>query len=114
MYRCLKGGSLRLLSYSVAAALLTLLLTDAAATRAPSAGPATAAPADEGAINVVAQKLCQGEPIIGTRIAAKRKCDTPAQLERYREQARELIEEYRHRPCMAGTGAGDHDTTMPC
>jgi len=69
---------------------------------------------DQSEIQIVAQKLCRAEPVIGTRLAPKRKCDTPAQLAAYQRQARELIEEYRRRPCMAGTGAGESDQAMSC
>jgi hypothetical protein len=100
--------------WSIAAAVSLWLLIEGASAQAPSVTSTIQRPADEAAINIVAQKLCQGEPVIGTRLAAKRKCDTPAQLAHYREQAREFIEEYKRRPCMAGTGTGPNDTPMSC
>jgi hypothetical protein len=73
----------------------------------PAAASATPASADQQEINIVAQKLCRAEPIIGTRIAVKRKCDTPAQLKYFQQQAREIIEQYRHRPCAMGAESGE-------
>lgn len=104
---------MRLLSKIAVGVSLQLLLTGASA-QAPAAGTTAQASADEGRINIVAQKLCKGEPVVGTRLAPKRKCDTPAQLERYRAQAREMIEEYKRRPCMAGVGTGENDIAIPC
>ena len=93
---------------------LSLLLAKGGAAQAPS-GTSTAKEApDEKAINVVAEKLCRAEPIIGTRIPVRHRCDTPAELSQYRAQAREIIDQYRRRPCMAGTGSGENDATMPC
>lgn len=69
--------------------------------------PPPAPTQDQREIQIVAQKLCKAEPVIGTRLAPKRKCDTPAQLAAYQKQARELIEEYRRRPCMAGAEGGE-------
>ena len=111
------------LLFSVAACVsLTLFAVKGVSAQVPSgtsvieapSGSATKAPADERTINIVAEKLCHAEPIIGTRIAVKRKCDTPAQLAEYRQQAREIIEDYKRRPCVAGTGSGESDATMPC
>ena len=64
-------------------------------------------PPTQGEIQIVAQKLCKAEPVIGTRLAPKRKCDTPAQLAAYERQAREIIESYKQRPCMAGAEGGE-------
>jgi hypothetical protein len=64
-------------------------------------------PPTQGEIQIVAQKLCKAEPVIGTRLAPKRKCDTPAQLAAYQRQAREIIESYRQRPCMVGAEGGE-------
>jgi hypothetical protein len=58
-------------------------------------------------IDVIAKRLCKAEPVIGTRIAIKRKCETPAQLAAYQRQAREIIENFRRRPCMGGAEAGE-------
>lgn len=104
---------MRLLSNVPVALSLSLLLTPGAAAE-PATAPATQAPVDDRTINIVAQKLCRGEPVVGTRIAYKRKCDTPAQLAHYQAQAREIIEEYKRRPCMAGAGAGPNDVPLPC
>jgi hypothetical protein len=104
---------LRLLSNIAVAISLSLLLTEGASAHAPAAAPPTQAPADQQAIDIVAKRLCRGEPIVGTRIAIKRKCDTPAQLAQYQRQARELIEEYRHRPCMMGAESANNQP-MPC
>ena len=72
-----------------------------------AAASATVASADQREIEIVAQKLCRTEPVIGTRIAVKRKCDTPAQLKHFQQQAREIIEQYRHRPCAMGAEGGE-------
>ena len=102
---------------------LSLLLTTGASAQAPSGTtatqetsgkPATQASADERSITIVAEKLCRAEPIVGTRIPVRHRCDTPAQLAQYRQQAREIIEEYKRRPCVAGTGSGESDITLPC
>ena len=79
----------------------------------PAVASTTLASADQQEINIVAQKLCRAEPIIGTRIAVKRKCDTPAQLKYFQQQAREIIEQYRHRPCAMGAEGGEGQA-MPC
>jgi hypothetical protein len=102
---------LRLLSNIAVAVSLSLFLADGGAAQTPSVA---ATPSDDQAIEIVAKRLCRGEPVVGTRIAFKRKCDAPAQLRQFRQQARELIEEYRHRPCMMGTGAGPNDQPMQC
>ena len=104
---------MRLLSNIAVTASLSLLLAEAVPAETPAVPtPAQpAATADE--INIVAKKLCHGEPVVGTRIAFKRKCDTPAQLAQYQRQAREIIEEYRRRPCMAGAESGNNQP-MPC
>ena len=68
---------MRLLSNIAVAISLSLLLTEGASAHAPAAAPPTQAPADQQAIDIVAKRLCRGEPIVGTRIAIKRKCDTP-------------------------------------
>ena len=78
----------------------------------PAVASTTLASAEQ-EINIVAQKLCRAEPIIGTRIAVKRKCDTPAQLKYFQQQAREIIEQYRHRPCAMGAEGGEGQA-MPC
>jgi len=83
----------------------------------PASGQTSAAStvsADDPRIDIVAKRLCHAEPVIGTRIAVKRKCDTPAQLTQFRQQAREIIEDYKRRPCMAGTGGGENDSVLPC
>jgi hypothetical protein len=97
-----------------AAVSLWFLLVGGASAEAPSITSTTQAPADDAAINVVAEKLCRAEPVIGTRIAFKRKCDTPAQLAAFREQAREIIEQYRHRPCAMGVETGENSQVMSC
>jgi len=107
-----KDFSLRSLSNVIATVSLGLIL--GASAGAPAVTSPTQPPANEAEITVVAQKLCRAEPVIGTRIAVKRKCDTPAQLVQFREQAREIIEEYKRRPCMAGVGVGPNDTPMSC
>ena len=113
MLRLGKGDApVSLLSNIAVAISLSLLLTEGAFTQAPA--PPPQAPADQGAIDIVAKKLCRGEPIVGTRIAFKHKCDTPAQLAHYQRQAREIIEDYKRRPCMAGAGSGPNDKPMQC
>ena len=102
-----------MLSNIAVAISLSLLLAGPGSAQAPAAAPPTQPSADQQAIDIVAKKLCRGEPIVGTRIAVKRKCDTPAQLTYYQRQARELIEEYRHRPCMMGAEAANNQP-MPC
>ena len=100
---------------SVAACVsLSLLLTEIAYAQQAPKGAAAQATTNDKEINIVAQKLCQAEPIIGTRIPVRHRCDTPAELSQYRAQAREIIDQYRRRPCMAGTGSGENDATMPC
>lgn len=68
---------------------------------------------DEAAIDIVAKRLCQAEPIVGTRIPVPRKCNTPAQLRQFQAQAREMIENYRRRPCMMGAESANNKA-MPC
>jgi len=101
---------LRLLSNIAAAVSLSLFLADGGAAQTPSVA---ATPSDDEAIEIVAKRLCRGEPVVGTRIAFKRKCDTPAQLAQYQRQAREIIEEYRRRPCMMGAESGNNQP-MTC
>ena len=117
-----KERPLHLRSNIALAISLSLLATDGALAQAPAAapatqplaaGPPTQAPVDQQSIDVVAKKLCRGEPVVGTRIAFKRKCDTPAQLAYYQRQAREIIEDYKRRPCMAGAESGENKL-MPC
>ena len=77
-------------------------------------GAASASTPDTSEINIIAKKLCQAEPIVGTRIPVPRKCNTPAQLRQYQAQARELIESYRQRtPCLMGMESGEGNA-MPC
>jgi hypothetical protein len=109
-----RGLPLRSVLNIAATVSLSLLLAAGASAEAPSAASTNQTPEDQEAINIVAKRLCRGEPVVGTRIAFKRKCDTPAQLAQYQRQAREIIEEYRHRPCMMGTGAGPNDVPMQC
>ena len=71
---------MRLLSYIALTVSLSLVLAESASAETPSVGSTTHAPADDGAINIVAQKLCRAEPVVGTRIAFKHKCETPMQL----------------------------------
>ena len=99
-------------SIAVLAAAAIITSTTAAA---KSPAPATpVSPEVQQQIDIVAKRLCKAEPVVGTRLAVKRKCDTPAQLVAYQRQAREIMEEYRQRPCMMGTGAGPNDTPMQC
>jgi hypothetical protein len=90
-----------------------LIISTMASAQAPAV-PATQVSAEAQAqIDIVARKLCKGEPVVGTRLAVRHKCDTPAQLVEYQRQARELIEDYRRRPCMAGAESGENQP-MPC
>ena len=65
-------------------------------------------------VEVTGQRLCAPEPTIGTRLAVRHKCPTPAEKQQMHQQARETAEEYKRRPCMAGTGTGENDEVMPC
>lgn len=96
------------------------LLCPSAAALAQPQPPAPVSPAEAQAqaqaqaeIEIVAKKLCKAEPVVGTRLAVKRKCDTPAQLAQYQRQAREMIDDYRRRPCMAGAESANNQP-MPC
>ena len=104
MWRC---------SIAVLAAGAIVISTTASA-ESPAVPPPTTSPEAQAQIDIVAKRLCKAEPVVGTRLAPKRKCDTPAQLVAYQRQAREMIEEFRRRPCMAGTGAGPNDAPMQC
>lgn len=103
------------MSYFIIFALAPFALIAAvnASAQAPSAPPSSQLPADAGTIDVIAKRLCKAEPIVGTRIPVRRKCDTPAQLAQYQQQARELLESYRRRPCAMGTESGNNQV-MPC
>lgn len=93
----------------LAAAGTTISVT--ATAKAPQ--PATpVSPEVQRQIDIVAKRLCKAEPVVGTRLAAKRKCDTPEQLIAWQRQAREVMEQYRQRPCVAGTEAGDHKVVV--
>src|SRR5215213_7481710 len=95
-------------------AVLALSITSAfiisttASAQSPAAPTAPISPEAQAQIDIVAKRLCKGEPVVGTRLAVRRKCDTPAQLVQYQRQAREMIEDYRRRPCMAGAEAGNN------
>ena len=90
-----------ILALSVAPALIISTIASA-----ESAGSPTT-PEAQAQIDIVAKKLCKGEPVVGTRLAVRHKCETPAQLVEYQRQAREMIENYRRRPCAAGVEAGE-------
>ena len=93
---------------------VTVLFLSATVSAQQSQPPAEVSPETQAQIDVVAKKLCKAEPVIGTRLAVKRKCDTPAQLRQYQAQAREMIENYRQRtPCLMGMESGD-GKAMPC
>jgi hypothetical protein len=94
-------------------AATALISSTTAYAKSPSGPPAATSPEAETEINVIAKKLCKADPVIGTRIVVKRKCDTPAQLAAYQRQAREMIENYRRRPCMAGAESGNNQA-MQC
>jgi hypothetical protein len=64
-------------------------------------GPPT--PEVQSPVEITGQRLCAAEPVIGTRLAVRRKCATPAQKQEMQQQARETIDTYRRKPCMAGT-----------
>lgn len=89
---------------AIAVLTATAMIISTIAYAEPNSPPPTP---DQSEIQIVAQKLCKAEPVIGTRLAPKRKCDTPAQLAAYQRQAREIIESYRQRPCMAGAEGGE-------
>ena len=105
---------MRLLLKLAACVPLSLVLLGGVAAETPSGNAPAAATEEERAINIVAEKLCRAEPIVGTRIPIRHKCDTPAQLKQYQRQAREIVEEYRRRPCAVGTGTGESDAAMSC
>jgi hypothetical protein len=84
-----------------------LIISTTASAQSPAMSPVPTPPEVQAQIDIVAKKLCKGEPVIGTRLAAKRKCDTPAQLVHYQRQAREMIENLRRGPCMAGAETGE-------
>jgi hypothetical protein len=92
-------------------AFVTSMPADAAP---PTVLPSVPAPNRQAQIDIVAKNLCAAEPVVGTRLAVRRRCDTPAELANYQRQAREYIESYRHQPCVAGTGGGERDTLLPC
>ena len=80
----------------------------------PPSTPPNAATQVQNEIKIVAQKLCNADPVIGTRIPVKRRCNTPAELAEYQQQAREIIENYMRRPCVAGTEAGERVQQLGC
>ena len=93
---------------------VSLVALGSAAAAQGTTGAASASTPDTAAIDIVAKKLCQAEPIVGTRIPTPRKCNTPAQLKQFQAQAREMIESYRQRtPCLMGMESGD-GKAMPC
>lgn len=86
--------------------------------QSPSASSSPAAPKvasqTPSEVEIVARKLCEADPVIGTRIAVKRRCNTPAELAEYQRQAREWIENYRRMPCVGGTTGGDTAQAVKC
>ena len=85
---------------------------NSAAPSQPTASPdAAAQQAKE--VEVVAKRLCKAEPVVGTRLAKRRRCNTPAELAAFQAQAREFIESWRRRPCMQGAAGGENQT-LPC
>ena len=106
------AGETAMPSSSIAVLMATaMIISTAAVAQAPSNSPPTAPPQaaaeDPNEIEIMAKRLCKAEPIIGTRIPRKRKCNTPAELAAYQRQAREIIESYRRRPCIAGVDGGE-------
>ena len=93
-------------SIAILAAAAVITSTTSAAKSPPPATPVS--PEVQQQIDIVAKRLCKAEPVVGTRLAVKRKCDTPAQLVEYQRQAREIMEQYRQRPCVAGAEAGNN------
>ena len=97
---------------SIAILAATAIITSAAARAKAPLAATPISPEAQRQIDIVAKRLCKAEPVVGTRLAVKRKCDTPAQLIAYQRQAREMMEQYRQRPCVAGTEAGDHKVAV--
>ena len=107
-------GMFHLACSAVLGVTVLLLSATASAQKSQSQPPAADSPQRQAEIEVVAKKLCKAEPVIGTRLAVKRKCDTPAQLRQYQAQAREMIENHRQRtPCLMGMEVGEGQA-MPC
>lgn len=94
--------------------LMLLCVAFSASHSAEQQTPAPAPATNEQAIDVVARKLCKSEPVVGTRIPKPRKCNTPAELARYRDEARELIQNWNQRPCNAGTTTGEGVASLSC
>ena len=92
--------------------LVLLCMAFSASHSAEEQAPAPAT--NEQAIDVVARKLCKAEPVVGTRIPKPRKCNSPAELARYRDEARELIQNWSRRPCNVGTSTGEGTGTLSC
>ena len=94
---------------SITVLAVTAFITSMPANAGSSSGsPAATAPIHQTQIDIVAKNLCAAaEPVVGTRIAVRRRCDTPAELAEYQRQAREVIGTIQHRPCVAGTDGGD-------
>jgi hypothetical protein len=93
------------LAPSVASAFI---ISTTAFAQYPASPPAPTSPEAQAKIDIVAKKLCKDEPVVGTRLAVRHKCDTPAQLVQCQRQAREMIEDFRRRPCMAGAESGEN------
>ena len=104
---------MRLLSYIALTVSLSLVLAESASAGTPSVGSTTRAPADDGAINIVAQKLCHAEPVIGTRIAFKHKCDTPSNW-RSIANRHAKYSTLQASPLRDGNGYGPDDQPLSC
>lgn len=96
--------------------ITAIMASTTAYAQSPSASspPAASKVASQSEVEIVARKLCEADPVIGTRIAVKRRCSTPAELAEYQRQAREWIENYRRMPCVGGTTGGDNAQAVKC
>lgn len=76
--------------------------------------PQAPPPPGQPPVEITGQRLCPPEPTIGTRLAVRHKCRTPAETQQLQRQARDTIEAERRRPCVAGTGGGENDQVVSC
>ena len=101
--------------YSITSVAVTALILSATASAEPSTPTrAEPSPEEQAQIDIIAKKLCTKEPVVGTRIPVRHRCDTPKELAAYHKQARELYQTYTQRPCMVGVGTGENDHVMSC
>ena len=50
------------------------------------------------------ERVCQNQPVLGSRLATRRICATRAEWEEYRRLDREAIDQTQRSPCMKRAG----------